>query len=238
MSPTYGKQFSGLYDEVSKDCGDVTASFITEIKKKINDVGRSIFNEMNYAWKQRVADLTLVASQQYLNMADIAADWDDMTPVEIFYRDAAQNRWVLDPYSDIEWRDKEDLDEGDPFGYHISKASGAWRILFTYVPTSAFISSYVPLKMEYMIKWTELSADADIPDIPTSHHQLLLYRADEIVCGIMGDTEAAVGWKKLADKEQGRLNKKQVNRLGRPHRVYPGASILGGRTRKPRDYNL
>lgn len=239
MSPTYGKQFSDLYDQVGKDCGDENSDFATEIKKKINDVGRSILNEMNYAWKKREEDLTPVASQQYLNMADEVSDWDEDTPVRIYYRDSANKRHVLDVYDDKEWDEEEDLDEGDIFGFHITKKTGAWRILFKYVPNSNFVSSYAPMKMEYYIKWVELSSDTDIPSIPTSHHQLLLYRTNAIVCVIMGDTESAASWDKLATREQGALNRKQVHRLGRPKRVAPRVGVTpAGRPRKARDYNI
>lgn len=236
--PTYGKQFSNIYDQVGADCGDEDSSFDASIKRVINDVGRSIFNRMSYSWKQREADLTPVASQQYLNMADVAAAWDDDTPVTIFYRNSANQRTVLDPLDDSEWDKQEDLDEGDIEAFHITKKSGAWRILFTFVPDSNFISSYAPLKMEYDTKWVELSADADIPGIPTSHHQLLVYRSNEIVCGIMGDTDLAAYWKSKADKEQGLLNKKQVQRLGRPKRVRPRSALTAtGRPRERMDYN-
>ena len=210
--PDYGKQFSGIYGEVGKDCGDETSSFATEIKKKVNDVGRSMFNKMNYSWKQREADVTLTASQQYVNMSDVASDWDEDTPVTIFYRDSANKRHVLECYDDEEWNDEEDTDEGDVYGFHLTKKSGVWRALFVLVPDSNFVSDYSPLKAEYFKKWTELSEDTDIPDLPTSHHQLLVWRTNEVVCGIMGDTELAAFWKGKADKEQGLLNKKQVHR--------------------------
>jgi len=235
-----GYVFSDIYGSCSKDCGDTTSSFITEIKKKINDVGRSLFQRMDYSWKKRTADLTLVASQSYLNMADVAALWEELSPVIIYYRGSANERVVLEAYDDEEWQDEQDDDEGDPYGYHITKVSGAWRVNFTPVPSANFVSNYNPLKIEYQKMWTELSDPAAVPDLSTSHHQLLLYRTNEIVSIIMGDTESAIAWKAEADKEQGLLNKKQVNRLGRPHKVYPSAHLNARGPRGAghfRDYN-
>ncbi len=235
-----GKTFSDIYTEVSRKVRDTTATFIaSDVCPTINDVCRSIFQKMNYAFKERTADLTLVASQGYVA---VPTDWDEMSPVQIFYRDSANERQDLDCFDNKEWQVEQDNDEGDVYGFHISKISGAWRIYFTLIPDSSFVASYSPLKIEYSIKWTELvktTNDATEPDIPDSHRQLIVYRACEILCGQMGDTEGAIFWKSEADKEEGLLNKKQVNRLGRSHRVRPNASITTrGFGYRRRDYSV
>lgn len=235
-----GKTFSEIYTECSRKVGDTTSGFITnDVVPTINDVCRSLFQRMNYAFKERTADLTLVASQGYVA---VPTDWDEMSPVQIYYRDSANERQDLEVYDNKEWQLEQDDDEGDVFGFHISKVSGAWRIYFTFIPNSAFVSSYSPLKIEYYIKWGELvetADDATEPDVPDSHRQLIVYRACEILCGQMGDTESAIFWKSKGDEEEGLLNKKQVHRLGRSHRVRPIPSVgVRGRSHKVRDYNL
>jgi len=234
-----GKTFSDIYTEISRKVGDTTAGFITsDVCPTINDVCRSIFQNMNYAFKERTADLTLVASQGYVA---VPADWDEMTPVQIFYRGSNNERVDLDCYDNKEWENEQDNDEGDVYGFHISKVSGAWLIYFTLIPDSSFVASYSPLKIEYYKKWTELveTTDDDTePDIPDSHRQLIIYRACEILCGQMGDTEGAIFWKSEADKEEGLFNKKQVNRLGRGHRVRPSPIITTrGFGYRRRDYS-
>lgn len=233
-----GRTFSQIYNQCADDVGDTTTSYITHIKKVVNDVGRSLFQRMGLAHKRRVADITLVASTQYYEMSDIASDWDEDTPVVIYYRDSANRRQDLDCFDDNEWQDEEDTDEGDIYGFNINKKAGTWRVYFTYVPNGAFVSNYSPLKMEYQIKWTELSSDSDEPDLPDSHRQLMIYRVNEILCTGQGDSEGVALWKGLADKEEGLLFAKQARRKGKPKRVYPHHSItISGRPFKARDYN-
>ena len=237
--PDYGKVFSDIYNESARDTGDTTSAHIIYVKKKVNDALREICNTMKYAWMQREADVTLVASQQYVNMSDVAADWDEDTPSEIFYRDSANERQVLDQYDDTEWKNEEDTDEGDVYGCHITKKSGVWRILFTLVPDSNFVSDYSPMKMEYQKKPTELSDPTDVPELPSSYHQGLVYWTNKLICTEMGDTEAFGVWERLANSALGLLKKRQVHRTGRPKRVYPRSCIkIRGRTHKIRDYNL
>src|SRR3990167_11049876 len=159
----YGKVFSDIYNESARDTGDTAPGHITYVKKKVNDALREICNTMRYSWLQREADIALVASQQYVNMSDVAADWDEDMPCIVFYRDSANCRQALDQYDDNEWDMEEDVDEGDVYGFHITKKSGVWRALFTLVPDSNFVSDYSPLKMEYQKKPTEMSGDNDVP---------------------------------------------------------------------------
>lgn len=233
-----GKIFSDIYNESARDTGDTTTSHITYVKKKVNDALRSICQLMKFSWMQRTASVTLVASTQSYLMSVIAATWDEDTPVSIWYRDSANERTVLDCYDDEEWKAKEDLDEGDVFGFHLSKKSGVWRVYFTLVPDSEFVSSYSPLTMEYQKLPTELSADADVPEIPASFHQGLVYFTNKLICAEMGDLEGVATWGSLADDVLGLLKKRQVNRIGRPKRVYPRSCVtIGGRSRIVGDYN-
>ena len=157
-----GKIFSEIYAEIARKVGDTTSSFITsDIIPTLNDVGRSIFQKMNYAFKERTADLTLVASQGYVA---VPTDWDEMTPVQIFYRDSTNERQDLECYDNKEWQIEQDDDEGNVYGFHISKISGTWRIYFTLIPDSNFVADYSPLKIEYSIKWTTLVETTDDAD--------------------------------------------------------------------------
>jgi hypothetical protein len=232
-----GKIFSDVYTEAARDTGDLTASHITYVKKKANDALREICGQMRYAWLQREVNLTLVASQQAYAMS-VASNWDEDTPVGIYYRDNANKRRYLDCYDDEEWKNQDDLDEGDPYGFNINMKSGSWKAYLSYVPSSNFVSSYSPMVMEYQKKPTELSADADVPEIPTSHHQALVWWTNKLICVEMGDTESASSWQKLADDSLGLLKKKQVNRVGRAKRAYPrGYLSNGGNGRQRKDYN-
>jgi len=234
-----GKVFSDIYNESARDTGDTTTSHITYVKKKVNDALREICSLMRFSWLQREADVTLTASQQYVNMSDVASDWDVDTPVTIFYRDSANERTKLDCYDDEEWDKEEDLDEGDVYGFHLTKKSGVWRALFVLVPDSAFVASYSPLKMEYQKYPTELSDDNDVPELPTSQHQGLVYYTNLLICKEMGDIEGIAMWEAEVNKSLGRLKSKQVHRLGRPKRAYPRSCLtIRGRDYQARDYNL
>jgi len=233
-----GKVFSDIYNESARDTGDTTTTHITYVKKKVNDALRAICAMMRFSWLQREADVTLVASQQYVNMSDIATDWDEDMPSIIFYRDSANRRQVLDVLDDKEWDDEADIDEGDPYAYHITIKSGVWRVLFTLVPDSNFVSDYSPLKMEYQKKPDELDDDTDVPELPTGHHQLLVYYTNMLVSAEMDDDAGMKRWAALVDRGLGALKRRQVHRLGRPKRVTPRATMTtAGQRYKARDYN-
>lgn len=231
-----GKIFSDIYTESARDTGDQTTSHITYVKKKVNDALREICGGMNYSWLQRSADMTLTASTAAYTISSIASTWDEDTPISIYYRDSANKRTYLDPFDDHEWQDEEDTDEGDSYGFNVSKKSGSWKITLVYVPSSAFVTSYSPLKMEYQKYPTELSADGDIPELPTSQHQGLVYWTNFLICVEMGDLDSALAWKQLAEKSIGLLKKKQVHRLGRAKRAYPRSYLTRGNARPTRDY--
>ena len=234
-----GKIFSDIYTESARDTGDQTTSHITYVKKKVNDALRDICSEMRYSWLQRAADVALTASLQYYPMSTLAANWDEDTPISIYYRDAANKRQDLDCYDDNEWMEEEDIDEGDCYGFNVNKKAGVWRVYFTHVPDGEFVSSYSPLKMEYQKYPTELSADSDIPELPANHHQALVYKTNALISVEMGDSESALAWDALAERSLGKLRAKQVNRKGKPKRVYPSSSItIRVRAYRVRDYNL
>ena len=234
-----GKIFSDLFNESARDTGDTTTGHIVYVKKKVNDALRSICATMKFSWLQRSANVTLTASTQSYLMSSVASDWDEDTPLSIAYRDSANRSQSLDCFDDNEWMDEEDLDEGDCYGFHLSKKSGVWRVYFTLVPDGGFVDSYSPLAMNYQKYPTELSADSDVPEIPTSFHQGLVYATNKLICAEMGDDEGLIRWSMLADKELGLLKKRQVHRLGRPKRVYPRSCLTPrGRPCIARDYNL
>lgn len=235
-----GKIFSDCYNEVARYTGDTTSAHVTYVKKHVNDALREICSIMNFSWLKRTTSITLTASTQAYTISNFASDWDEDTPTDIWYRDAANQRRILDVYDDEEWHDEEDTDEGDIHGYNISsKESGVWKVYFVYVPTSAFVSSYSPLTFDYFKYPDEMSTDADIPELPTSMHQGLVYWACKLVSAEMGDDEGVIRWGSLANDSIGLLKKRQVHRLGRPKRVYPREGVLTrGIGRKRRDYNL
>jgi len=234
-----GKIFSDIYNEAARQTGDTTTTHITYVKKCVNDALRSICQLMQFSWLQKEADVTLTASQQYVNMSTVASDWDEDTPVKISYMNSANQRQPLDCYDENEWMEEEDTDEGDVYGFHITKKSGVWRCLFVSVPDASFVSSYSPLKMNYQKYPTELSADDSVPEIPTSFHQGLVYFTNKLICSEMGDDEGVIRWAALADDVLGLLKKRQVHRLGRPKKVYPNPCLtIRGIPYQQRDYNL
>lgn len=234
-----GKIFSDIYNEVARHTGDTTTSHVTYVKKHINDALREISSQMSYSWLKRTASLTLTAGIQAYTISDFASDWDEDTPVDIWYRDSANQRTALNVYDDEEWYDEEDIDEADPYGFNISsKEAGVWKVYLVYVPTSAFVSSYSPLKFDYFKYPTELSADGDVPELPTSAHQALIYKASELVSAEMGDDEGVTRWGRLAAQSLGLLKKRQVHRLGRSKRCYPRDYLSVNKAAKRKDYNL
>lgn len=234
-----GKVFSDVYNESARDTGDTTSSHVTYVKKKVNDALREICAEMLYAFMKRTSSLTLVASTQAYTITTFATDFDPETPADVWYRGAGKERIVLDPFDDTEWNAEEDLDEGDCYGYNISKKSGSWKIYMVYVPNSAFVTSYSPLTFDYFKQVAELSGASDVPEIPTAHHQGLVYWTNKLICAEMGDTEGFATWERLAERAIGLMKKRQVQRLGRQKRVNPRSCLtVKERSRQRRDYNL
>src|SRR3990167_4669149 len=232
-----GKVFSDIYTESARDTGDQTTSHITYVKKKVNDALRDMCSFMLFDFMRRSTTLTLTANTQgYLASTFISSTWDEQTPVNIWYRGADNSPVELDSFDEHEWREEEDTDEGDCYGFHITKESGSWKVLFTLVPSSSFVSSYSPLNVEYYVIPTELSAAGDIPEIPTAHHQLLVYWTNKLICAEMGDDAGLARWNALAESSMSKMIKRQVHRLGRPKRVYPRGYLTGKSTRQLRDY--
>lgn len=234
-----GKVFSDIYNEAARDTGDTTAGHVVYVKKKVNDALREMCATMNYSWLKRTANLTLVASTQAYTISAFASDWDTDTPVDIWYRGADNKPIELDCYDDEEWKKEEDTDEGDCYGFNISKKTGAWKVSLVYVPSSAFVSSYSPLIFDYLKYPTELSADGDVPELPSSHHQTLVYWTNKLICAEMGDDNGFARWEMLSNNSLGLMKRRQVHRLGRPKRVYPRDAVtIRGRGKVQRDYNL
>lgn len=234
-----GKVFSDIYTESARDTGDQTTSHITYVKKKVNDALREICSEMNYSWLQREVAFPLTASQQAYGIVALAPTWDEDTPINLYYKNAANRRQYLDNKDDHEWREIDDTDEGDPYAFNVSIKDGTWKAYLTYIPSSNFVTSYsATMKMEYQKKPTELSADADIPELPTNHHQAINYWTNALICTEMGDTTGAGEWMALAMKSLGKLKKKQIHRLGRPKRASPRGYLRGRPGRNLGDYNL
>lgn len=231
-----GKIFSDIYTESARDTGDQTASHITYVKKKTNDALREVCSEMKYSWLQRSADLTLTASLQYYLMTTFAPLWDEDTPISLYYRAASGKRIYLENYDDSEWEGQESSREGTPYGFNVNKKSGAYNAYLTFIPDSGFVSSFSPMKMDYQKYPTELSAPSDVPEIPTSHHQALVWWTNALICLEMGDQSGAADWMKMAQGSIGLLKKKQVHRTGKPKRVYPAAHLTGRSTGFRGDY--
>lgn len=234
-----GKVFSDIYNESARDTGDTTTGHITYVKKKVNDALREICSIMEFSWLKRTATFTPVASTQAYTISSIASDWNADTPSSIWYRGSGNKRTYLNECDDEEWKSIEDINEGTPTDFNISMKSGAWKIYLSLIPDSGFVSAFSTLNFDYFKVPTELSADGDIPEIPTSQHQGLVYFTNSLICVEMGDTEAATNWMVLAERAIGLLKRKQVHRLGRPKRAYPrGCLGVKANIRSHKDYNL
>lgn len=239
-------EFKWIYTQASRDTGDMTPGQITANKYKVNQALRDICSEMNYSWLQRAVTFPFTPNQQSYpinttvnTIIGPATDWDEDTPLKIWYRDADNKRCNLENFSDSEWETEEDIFTGDPYGFNVNcKAAGIWQIYLALVPDTAFVSQFPTANLEYQALPTALVEDTDIPVLPSMHHQGLLYWTSGLICTEMGDTESAKNWFDLAGHSLGLMKKKQVQRLGRPKRVYPRA-YLGGRAGRTgaRDYN-
>jgi hypothetical protein len=217
--PTYGLQFSDIYDRI-KEYANISkvVNADAKAKKAANDALRLIATQRNWEALKREGTITPVASQQAY---PLASDFDHI--ISCWYISNGI-RVPIEVVDDERWNRESDNDtDGNPLICRVTTVEGTLKVQFSPRPSSSFVSLYTSIYYDYVKKVTELSADIDVPEIPdTSQHLAIVYLAVSDLLGKQGDLEGMVTWEAKAtrllntahiidDKKQGRNP-----RFGRP----------------------
>ena len=222
MSPTYGLAFSDLYGRI-QDYANINnvINSATKAKKAANDALRLIASLRNWEILKKESTITPVASTQAYAILTDTSDFDHI--ISCWYLANGQ-RIPIEVVDDDRWNKIVDEDaDGYPIYCRVTKIDGTLKLQFSPRPSASFVSQYTTIRFDYVKKPTELSADADIPDIPnTSQQMAIVYLAVADLLAKQGDTNGMAVWElkatrllnqahRLDDKKEGRFS-----RLGKP----------------------
>lgn len=222
MAPTYGLQFSDLYTRV-KDYANINnvVNADTKAKRAINDALRLIATLRNWEALKRESSITPVASTQAYAILTGTANFDHI--ISCWYLSNGLPI-PIDAVDDEQWQNKVlNTTDGTPAFCRVTTVDGTLKLQFSPRPSASFVAQYTTIQFDYVKKPIELSADADIPDIPdTSQQMAIVYLAVSDLLGKQGDLNGMASWEvkatrllnaahRIDDKKQGRSP-----RFGRP----------------------
>ncbi len=222
MAPTFGLQFSDIYGRI-KDYANINnvTSADTKAKKAANDALRLIASLRNWEILKRESTVTPIASTQAYAILTGTANFDHI--ISCWYLSNGLPI-PIDVLDDEEWKEKvENTTDGTPAFCRVTTVDGTLKIQFSPRPSASFVAQYTTIKFDYVKKPTELSADADIPDIPgTSQQMAIVYLAVADLLAKQGDLNGTMAYEikgnrllnlahKIDDKKKG-----STARLGKP----------------------
>ncbi len=220
--PDYGLAFSDLYTRI-KDYANINnvSNADTKAKRAANDALRLIASLRNWEALKRESTITPVASTQSYAILTGTSDFDHI--ISCWYLVNGE-RLPIEIVDDERWNEEADEDtDGTPEICRVTKADGTLKLQLSPRPNASFIAQYTTVRFDYVKKPTELSADADIPNIPdTSQQMAIVYLAVADLLAKQGDTNGMALWElkaqrllnqahRLDDKKEGRFP-----RLGKP----------------------
>lgn len=218
----YGLQFSDIYTRI-KDYANINnvVGADTKAKRAANDALRLIASLRNWEILKRESTITPVASTQTYAILTGTTDFDHI--ISCWYILNGQ-RMPIDVVDDEQWNEDVDEDtDGTPQISRVTRVNGTLSLQLSPRPNASFVSQYSTVKFDYIKKPTELSADADIPNIPdTSQQMAIVYLAVADLCAKQGDLSGMAVWElkatrllnqahKIDDKKEGRYP-----RMGKP----------------------
>jgi len=237
MAKTYAQIYTQCSRDTGDTTGDTTSGHLYYIMQKVNDALREICNFMNYSWLKRSENITLVSEQQTYLLSGLTATIDEDRPCFLYYRGSDNSRQEIPILDDSEFQTYEDADAENPVYARLTYMDGTWRLQLNCPPSSSFVSLYTNITLEFIKKVTELSAADDIPEIPSGHHQALIYWTNMLICAEQGDDAGITRWERLAYRSLGKLNARQQHRTGTSKRVRVASYLSIGSIRSRRDYN-
>jgi len=222
MSVTYGLEFVDIYTRI-KDYANINnvTNADTKAKRAANDALRLIASLRNWEILKKESSITPVASTQAYAILTGTTDFDHI--ISCWYISNGQ-RMPIEVVDDERWNEDVDEDtDGTPQICRVTKVDGTLKLQFSPRPNASFVAQYTTIRFDYVKKPTELSADADVPNIPdTSQQMAIVYLAVADLLAKQGDLNGMAIWElkatrllnqahKIDDKKEGRFP-----RLGKP----------------------
>jgi len=235
---TYEEIYTTSSRDTNDTLGSLTSGHLKYVAAKVNDALREICNFMNYSWLKRFSTITLVSETQTYLLSTLTYTIDEDRPCFLYYRGSDNSRHPIDIVDDVEFNQWEDSDNGNPLKARLTNMDGTWKIELNCPPSSSFVGLYSTLTLEYVKKVTELSATTDVPEIPSGHHQILVYWTNMLVSAEQGDDAGFSKWERLSYRGLGRLNSRQQHRTGSSRRIKVATHLsITGVTRSRKDYD-
>lgn len=237
--PTYGLQFSDLRTRV-KDYANLNnvVSADTKVNRAINDALRLISTLRNWEALKRESTITLTASTLTFPILSGTSDFNHI--ISCWYVSNGQ-RIPIDIVDDERWNEEVDEDtDGTPEICRVTRNNGTLNLQLSPRPSSDFISLYTNVKFDYVKKVTELSADADIPNIPDTPQQMaIVYLAVADLLAKQGDLKGMSVYELKANRLLSKAHVQDDKKEGRSPRLgKPMISINGSGGMRYTDYNL
>lgn len=236
--PTYGLQFSTIYERV-QDYANITniTGSSTKAKAAVNDALRKIAASRRWLALRRSGTITPVASTQAYALTGLVGF---NYPVRCYYisNGVEQDIRIV---SEEEWAQKSDSDsDGSPEICAFLDISGATKVYFSLRPSAAFVSLYTTISIDYDKKPTELSSDTNVPEIPNTNNQMALvyYAVSELLLK-QGDYQGSTAYFAKAEIEMNKTFISDIHFRGMKRKAgKPSFGILSevNRQRPQQDY--
>lgn len=236
--PTYGLQFSDIYARVQDyaNISNVVNSSL-KAKKACNDALRLIASMRNWEALKRESTITPIASTDSYPILTGTANFDHIISCWYIF---SGKQIPIDVIDDEKWsEDSSNLIDGTPTVCRVTKTNGTLSLQFSPRPSASFISQATNIKFDYVKKPIELSADADIPDIPdTSQQMAIVYFAVADLVAKQGDLRGMAVWELKANRLLSQAHKIDDKKEGRNPRLgRPMIAINASRGARSADYN-
>ena len=225
--PTYGLQFSTIKTRVKDYAGiNNIEGADTKAGYAVNDALRRMASERRWTILRRSGTLTPTASTQTISISGLTGF---NYPVEVYYLSSGI-REPINIVEEDEWSKNEDnQNPGIPQVCMFSAKDGTEKFYMSPKPSDSFVSLYTTIYVDFDKKPTELSADADIPEIPNTNSQMaLVYFAVAELCAKQSDVNGMTAWENKAYKELGKYLKSDITFKGKGSRGKPVYGILHG----------
>lgn len=235
---TYGLEFSEIYARV-QDYANIKNIVDSDTKAKaaVNDALNKLATLRRWTALRRKGTLTPTADTQTISISSLTGF---NYPVRVYYNlDGLDTD--IEIVSESQWRDEVDSqNSGTPSICIFSAMDGTEKLYLSPKPSSAFISLYTSIYVDYDKKPTKLSGATDVPEIPGTNNQLaLVYYAVAELCAQQGDINGVSMWEQKALKELNAYFKSDINFKGKGARGKPVYGILDSVyiTIEKKDYN-
>lgn len=232
---TFGLDFSDIYARI-QDYANIKniEGSAEKAKNAVLDAVRKIAANRRWLALRRQGTITPVASQQSYDLSSLTGF---NYPVRVYYISNGIEEDIR-IVGEEEWSQKSDNDsDGTPGICAFLEISGAQKFYLSPLPSASFISQYSTIYIDYDKKPTEMSADADVPEIPNTNNQMAIvyYGVADLILR-QGDIAGSTAYEAKALAELNKAFVSDIKFKGKSKAAKPSFGILSGVNRH-RDYD-